>query len=298
MKCAICYYGYMNFNLEGLKECYNTKKKPFMMAINDSFYVKYRNKPNDCFVCVKKHIIECNKQWDFDIFVHSWDYDLSNEIQKTYNPKLCFYENNDEYHRKLIETYKNKNINNELLERIKNKNNPEFTLISMNYSISKSNELRKKYESDNNINYDCVIIIRPDFFFIKDIILDRIDLKCMNIGKEKNQNLDIGDSIDDHFFISRPSGIDILASYVNNITNKSKFKFRKHLKDNDRKNADILSFHKHTYVAQKIKFKNVDLENIKHYNIFKKIYQFFDKKTITPNKLIEMYNVKSKDFTK
>jgi len=59
----------------------------------DSPYVDYVK----CKKSIMKYIIKANPNYEFDFFCHCWNYDLEDELQKLYNPKILLCENNNDY---------------------------------------------------------------------------------------------------------------------------------------------------------------------------------------------------------
>lgn len=111
--------------------------------------------------CIKKHIIDCNKMHCVDVFMHSWSFDLAGELESLYVPSSCAFEDNNLYVA-------------EILERCRGDH--EFSGVSQALSIKKVIEVKERYEALNQIEYDIVIIHRPDVFLWKDILIDKYDV--------------------------------------------------------------------------------------------------------------------------
>lgn len=109
---------------------------------------------------IKKHIIDVNSDYEFDFFIHSWSYQLKDELNKLYNPVVSNYEDNLLYHSM---------INDKLILCNSGKN--LFSSASEALSYSKTSKLFLEYSEINSINYDFVIIYRPDVLIWKDLIL-------------------------------------------------------------------------------------------------------------------------------
>jgi len=97
-----------------------------------------------------------------DIFLHAWKGESDNEqnnILKLYNPKKYLFEK-EKLH-----------ILNYPFKQSKSFPNNVF---SMFYSIKKSNQLKEKYEKENNFKYDWVFRLRFDFainkFFNEEVL--------------------------------------------------------------------------------------------------------------------------------
>ena len=86
----------------------------------------------------------------------------------------------------------------------------------MFYSLEKANDLKKKYEEKNNFKYDCVIRLRTDEFFYKDVgSLDDYDLNTVNVFDEY-AHLDYG--INDHFAFGSSKLMDKYLSVCSNLS--------------------------------------------------------------------------------
>jgi hypothetical protein len=134
------------------------------------------------FNSVKKHILECNKNKDIDIFLHSWTEELKDELESLYHPKSSIFENNNNYAE-------------DILKRCRHP--MEFSGISQALAIKKSIEVKEEYELSNGVNYDAVLLYRPDVLIWKDMVLDEYDIKKgIFVNAHPNKNGDY------HFFMS------------------------------------------------------------------------------------------------
>lgn len=85
--------------------------------------------------------------------------------------------------------------------------------ISMHYSIHKSNELKLKYEKNNNIVFDKVIRMRFDSDFEgKQLYLNNLP-NCLNIPEGE----DWCDGINDQFALGSSSSMDIYSDFYNHM---------------------------------------------------------------------------------
>ena len=74
---------------------------------------------------------------------------------------------------------------------------PVNNIISMFYSVSEANNLKKKYEEENDFKYDCVVRLRTDEYFYNPIgSLDNYDLNTVNV---LNEWAHVEHGINDHF---------------------------------------------------------------------------------------------------
>lgn len=116
------------------------------------------------------------------VFIHTWEIENKKEYGRdSFSGKMGLYPEMDvlneyQYEDILIENYNTKreefqNIFDTL--QFKESNRKDIGIISMYYSIFKSNQLKSLYESKNNVIFDRVIRMRFDSDFKgKDLILD------------------------------------------------------------------------------------------------------------------------------
>jgi hypothetical protein len=130
---------------------------------NNSPYINF----NICFNSTKKHIIEANANCKFDFFIHSWNLDLKNDLEKLYCPIKSSFEDNLIYKEEI-----NKKI----------KSNEDYAGISKSLSMQKSIKLLEEYNS----NYDLIMIYRPDILLLKNIIFNKYDLNRIYVNTYAN----------------------------------------------------------------------------------------------------------------
>jgi ubiquinone/menaquinone biosynthesis C-methylase UbiE len=205
-RAAICFSGAMSklgqqFKLEN-------------SIYSNNNYVDY----NACYVSIINNIVNINKMYSFDFFIHSWNTDLKNNYDALYSPKKSLYEENSLY---------SKEIKNKI------KNIDDFGGVSKALSMKKSISLLEDFQHENNFIYDAIIVYRPDIILIKKLNLDSYDLNniyvnsffdCQgdfhfimnydNLNKFKYlyDSLDNGNLYKVHFWIK---------NYVNQFMNKS-----------------------------------------------------------------------------
>jgi hypothetical protein len=135
---------------------------------------------------IQKHIVNVNKDYTFDFYIHSWSYDLKNELNELYKPVNFLYEKNSDY-----------------LDLINGKVNLfkddsfMFAQTSQALAISKVSNLFNDYVNKHNLNYEYVIFYRPDIMLWKDI-----DLNLYDKNKIYSNNHGDGDG-DFHFILSQ-----------------------------------------------------------------------------------------------
>ena len=136
----------------------------------------------------KKNIINCNE--NIDVFVHSWSYDIENEINNLYKPKLMLAE---------------KQIMFKVPDYIRSSSKRAFAHFSRWYSFKKVVELKRQYEIDNNIIYDFVLVQRFDLLWNIQVLFDNLKKDIFYIG---NSKLNPKVEISDRWFISNSKDMD------------------------------------------------------------------------------------------
>jgi hypothetical protein len=156
-----------------------------------------------CFNSIYENLL---KHYDIDVFI-GYIYEEPDttieELIETYNPKDIVYEKYDEG---LIEKFKEMYKYPRILET-----NP-FTLCQMWYGIIRTNMLKQKYESDNNMKYDVVIRARFDTE-----ILHKVELNLPNNELYIPRGWNHRGGINDLFAYGDSESMDYYASTYNSI---------------------------------------------------------------------------------
>lgn len=196
-----------------------------------------------CADSIKKHLIS---RYDCDVFMHTWtESDHETKTWHSLNTRVRLIDVKtiekikNLYALKDIIVEKQKPIeNNVLIPCQHNKGKSQISKSGMEFMIhsqKKVNELRKKYQKENHIQYDYVLMIRPDIKLRKDFILDQIDKEikkevattryCATSLTYYADFPIIGNVMSDILYFGRPKNIDKTLSVLNNID------FEKHKND-------------------------------------------------------------------
>jgi 2-polyprenyl-3-methyl-5-hydroxy-6-metoxy-1,4-benzoquinol methylase len=183
-------------------------------------------------ICISGHLrtFENNYQslkdnilskYDCDVFIHTWDilgssYRFTDsklhllntakyieKIESFYNPKKL-----------IIEPFKYFELNNLMKQRAVPGRDAGGT-ISMYYKIEACNNLKKDYEKENNIIYDCVIRFRSDLHIEQPLPLDaNTNLTCLHVPLHGNFG-----GINDQLAYGSSSVMDTYSSLYSNLEN-------------------------------------------------------------------------------
>lgn len=172
---------------------------------------------------------------DIKVFIHTWNVYKKEDFLKTvhgleYKEKEHTvitdfnFLSNYKYETLLIENYDSKQKQFQtILDNLKFNEYPPNALgcVSMHYSIYKSNELKTKYEIENNMLFDKVIRIRYDSDFLEKR-LNLIELTSdINIPKGE----DWSGGINDQFAVGTSKGMDIYSNLFNEFQNFQHLEF-------------------------------------------------------------------------
>lgn len=134
----------------------------------------------------KKHILDKN---DVDVFIHTWSVEYEDDLRKLYEPRKAIFEKQIDFSKDveynfslMFKDFKNcishitqKMIGNNLDDKFNRSDKRAFRAYSRWYSNKKTIELKKKYEEENNFQYDWVMVSRLDVAFFKDVLFENYD---------------------------------------------------------------------------------------------------------------------------
>ena len=119
---------------------------------------------NHAYPHYKEKIINPNSS---DVFIHSWDLDIEEQVKKVYEPKLSKFEEQKTFE---IPDFMDKT------QRVQNH-------FSRWYSCKQVTDLLSSYEQENNFKYDMVILCRQDIAWKKEIIFENYDNNFFYVAK-------------------------------------------------------------------------------------------------------------------
>lgn len=170
-----------------------TKDHDFQMG--KAVYVNYHATQKS----IQKHIIEANPDYEFDFFIHTWNYDLEDDLRILYNPIKIQVEDNKKYSEQFEEKLKFCNVDDRC-----------FSQVSQLCAIKKVAELFDPYKK----NYDKVIVYRLDVLLWKNMSLNLYPDETIVINKSPAT----GNFSGDFHFVMSPDLIDKFGSFYDNIS--------------------------------------------------------------------------------
>lgn len=197
-------------------------------------YIKY----SSVYKSILKHVIQANPEYDVDVFIHCWNEDLQDNIISLYNPVKYLFENNNKYTDEI----------NSLCS-----NPSDFGGISHSLSIRKVLELQEEYSNANKIQYDIVVLFRPDILIWKDMVFSKYDLNYFYVDGH-------GGYHGDFYFIMSHARASVFKDLYLSVT------YNKH----------AVHFWIKNYVLNYCKFpmKDDDIQPGKHIEVFRKIREY------------------------
>ena len=172
-------------------------KKTDRYSFKDSIYTESSEYINFTAVynSVKRHIIDANPDYDVDVFIHSWSYDLKEKLITLYQPKRSLFEDNRLFNAKIED---------------KCITPSDFGGISQALAIRKVIELKEAYEEHEDFKYDIVVIFRPDVLIWRDMVFLSYDLSYFYTDGHHDCNGDI-------FFVMNTLDADIFKGLYDSL---------------------------------------------------------------------------------
>jgi hypothetical protein len=156
---------------------------------HESNFVNY----TACYHSIRRHILETNPGYSFDVFCQSWNPEIEKELTELYRPVKSLFEDNRLY---------NEDISKKCRE------DHDFSGLSQALAIKKSIQLKNDYAQEMNRDYDLVILYRYDVLLWKDIRLDEYtDVDSVYVNAHPGSNGDF------HFIMSHSNSTLFMNLY-------------------------------------------------------------------------------------
>jgi len=140
------------------------------------------------------------KKYNADTFIYSFSKEIESEVVDIFKPKSFKFGAQKEFADKTANI--NSILDKETAKRV----------FSMFYSRKRVCELRKEFEKTNNVNYDVVVLCRPDLGYVDTENFEIPDLHQIDTDYLHAMYWDqFNAGMADWFFISNPSNIDFLS---------------------------------------------------------------------------------------
>ncbi|MBE6450564.1 MAG: hypothetical protein E7016_01210 [Alphaproteobacteria bacterium] len=190
-----------------------------------------------CAISIKKHILS---KYDCDVFMHTWS-DTEHSTQTWHNMKSKVQTVNQKMLEKIEKQYLPKMTlvekqilpeDDTLMACMHNKKAKMISANGMKFMLKsqiKVNELRKQYAKKNGINYDIVLMLRPDIYLYSDLDINKIVKECnavidyparfcvSNALKKGGTCAFTSDMLSDVFYLATPSSMDLIVDAFKNI---------------------------------------------------------------------------------
>lgn len=185
----------------------------------------FSGQPRDVMNTIESIKDSWSKNHEVDFFYHSW-YGNKDICFRNDAPSDTYSENIFEYIDSVLNP-RDSLIENQIFFKKRYRDslhwpcyhpvfnlNPDQNIQSMFYSMKKCNELKKKYEQENNFVYDAVVKCRFDYIFTKEYNLEEFDLNYLHT---KNDCRHTDYAINDHVALSNSKNMDIYCSLFDNL---------------------------------------------------------------------------------
>jgi hypothetical protein len=217
MKIAICYSGF----LRDIQSTYLNLKKCIVGEHDIDFFIhtwdvkEYYDEINFAKNIIKPKIIFCEKQKPFEMnpynFINSKVTPEEYQNELNLNRKKLYELGED---KKFFPPPSEENefnfVKDKEVLKLWHYGCIPYNILSQYYSIHKSNELKKIYEYQNDIKYDCVMRMRSDLIFnahIDPLNCDMNYLYALNRGSHRGTELNLCDL----FAFSSSDNMDIYS---------------------------------------------------------------------------------------
>ena len=161
---------------------------------------------------------------DVDVFVHSWDLNNKDTIERLYETKLSLFENQNSFESE-IKLFDEKYFfgKSGKAPGMYGTNNI-FKALSFHYSRKEAVKLKTKFEKDNDFKYDCVVLSRFDLGQRGKEHPQKYYATNFNFNSSLDMNFvysafwdQLNHGYADHWFFSNSDNINIVSSLYDKI---------------------------------------------------------------------------------
>lgn len=146
------------------------------------------------------------KKYNADVFIHSFSKEIEHEIISLFEPKDFLFELQKNFDEEI-------NQINQILDKIEAKK-----VFSQFFSRKKVCEIKKKFEIDNCMEYDIVVLCRADLGYIKTENFEIPDLYKIDENYLYSINWNqLNAGLADWFFISNSKNINFISQIYDNV---------------------------------------------------------------------------------
>lgn len=251
---------------------------PQEVSSSNARYINFKA----CAKSIKQNIIEANPDFDFDVFIQSWNPDLEVELSRIYLPMVKSFESNDKYAPLLhhLTTTSLKNQPRSLKDIIGRKLKASSIEYKKTYAgISQALAMKKGVELVINSGklsaYEHIILFRPD------VVL----LGAMNLVEYKDDSVYVNnyaESMGDFHWVFRPEKISLFSDLVGSIENGNFHQQHCWIRDYfidrcaERYVQDKILAGKDEEVMRQVKFSNISFEALRNFGVTEAEYLEYD----------------------
>ena len=142
-----------------------------------------------CANSLRKNVMESNPDHQFDVYIQSWNPDLSKRLDALYEPRASIYESNMEFESLLNHvtglSIRNQRASGDLDRLLRGREQGLFAEtyagISQALALKKAIGLLESHSTPEK--YDLIILARPDVVLLKPIKLSRYWRKAIYVNK-------------------------------------------------------------------------------------------------------------------
>ena len=161
-----------------------------------------------------KHLFDQVMTWEPDVFIHSWDQSLEEELNQLFNPKKYIFEEQRQFKDKISQLD---------MSRFKGSRGDIFKTLSFLYTRKMSNDLKIHEEITEGFKYDCVISSRFDVGY-HDHGKNKTSYMKFNPIYDMNNVYSaywdqINAGLSDHWFYSNSKNMNIVTGLYDHVVN-------------------------------------------------------------------------------
>ena len=251
---------------------------PHDVSSSNSRYINFKA----CAKSIQKHIIEANPDFQFDVFIQSWNPDLEVELSNIYLPIGKSFESNEKYapllHNLTKRSLKNQPRSvNDILGRNLKASSLEYkkTFAGISQALAMKKGVELLIDSGNLSDYENIILFRPD------VVL----LRAMNLVEYKEDFVYVNNYADlmgDFHWVFKPGRINLFSDLVGSIESGNFHQQHYWIRDyfvsrcGETYLQDNILAGKDEEVMRQVKYSNISFEVLRNFGVSEAEYLEYD----------------------